>query len=168
MYVPTLSGLLGVNENLPPTKRLGGSIQYQFPIYKTIRMSINYSHVNARFSSGPNRGKRIPFVAANKATVHFSYRFLSRWTLRMEAILLGDRFPEGDVTNQGALLKGYGIVNIALRYKYKHISIIATINNPTNARYNNFAQVVQSGSGVQTFYYPAPRRNFWLSIKVDI
>ncbi len=168
MYVPTISGLLGVNENLPPTKRFGGSAKYQFPIDEKLKMGINYSYVDARFSSGSNRGKRIPFVAANKGTISLDYYFLPRWTLRAETVLLGDQFPDGDVTNQGALLQGYAVVNVVLRYKYKYISVVATVNNVTNERYNNFAQVVPLGSSIETFYYPAPTRNVWLSINFEM
>ena len=168
MYVPTLSGLFGDNENLPPTWRFGGSAKYEISIDEKWKIGVNYSYVDARFRSGPNHGKQIPFVAANKSTIHVNYHFLPHWYFQVETILLGSQFPDGDVDSQGAKLMGYGVANVSLRYQYKAISIIATVNNITNVRYNNFAQVVQSGPVTQTFYYPAPTRNFWLSVSFEM
>lgn len=168
MFVPDRAGIFGTNQNLPPTQRPGGTIHIRLPLMTKWQFGGDYTFINARFSSGPNTGKRIPFVALSKATFHSDYHFTPYCNLHAEAIIFGNRFPGGDVTNQGIIVDGYTVFNLSFNYQYKYISFKLTINNITNIKYNNYGQVLGPVNALQTFFYPAPERNFWASLTLKI
>src|SRR3990167_775656 len=167
MFVPSRSGLFGTNQNLPPTERLGTTAYVSYPITSRWRMGMDYTFINARFSSGFNQGKRIPFVALNKGRWQTDYRTTQHSNLHTEVIIVGNRFPGGDITNQGTLVPGYAVLNMSFNYRWKHLLATLTVNNITNTKYINYAEVLQTPT-LQTFYYPAAGRNFWIRLSFDI
>ena len=102
-------------------------------------------------------------MALNKGRISSDYRWRERWNIHIEAIIVGNRFPGGDITNQGTLISGYTEYNMSVGYQWKYVTLRAAINNITNVPYINYAEVLGPTQNLETFYYPAPGRNFWIS-----
>lgn len=67
-------GMFGANINLDPTKREGIEIEGSMRLNSAFEVTAVLQHVNAKFSAGPNDGKRVPLVPRNTATVRLNWQ----------------------------------------------------------------------------------------------
>jgi iron complex outermembrane receptor protein len=155
----------GTNRNLPPTTRTGFSINEKYVITPDIMLNGQYHYVNARFSSGVNVGKQIPLVAENIFHFGIDYHFLENWNFFSEAIYTGSQFPSNDDANVSHKIGGYTIYNFNLHYQFQHFSASFRLNNLTNKFYNLYT-VYTPTTNTESFY-PAPGRNFFLTLKYE-
>ncbi|MEM1243792.1 MAG: TonB-dependent receptor [Pseudomonadota bacterium] len=153
----TAAAPFGANRNLPPTRRYGLSFDNKLSLTQQLAFITQYSYIDAKFRSGPNRGKRIPFVARNNITLKLLYHFLPNWHLYVETLLLGKRQPSGDDANIARPIPWLALLNLNLRFQRKCFFATFRINNLLNRRYNSFVTFVPDIK--QNFFYPAPRLN---------
>ncbi len=153
----------GTNRNLPPTERFGFSLSEKYNITDKISLGTQYNYVNARFQSGVNAGKRIPLVSENILHLGVGYEFLDDWNIYTESIYTGSQFPANDDANVSQKIGGYTIFNVHLRYQYENFSASFRLNNLTNKFYNYYT--VFTPSTFSESFYPAPGRNFLLTLK---
>lgn len=152
----------GSNRNLPPTVRKGFSLSEQINVNEKIAVSGQYNFVNARFQSGVNSGNRIPLVSEMTGHAGVNVKLREFWNLYTEAVYTGNQYAANDDANAFGQLGGYTTYNINLRYTFKNFSASIRLNNIFN-KYYYFYSVVQPGMG--EFFYPAPARNFLLTVK---
>lgn len=168
IFIPSFNNTnLGSNQNLPQTRRRGMTLSGYVKPISDWRLAAEYDHLNAVFSAGPNRGKRIAFVANNTARLSSDYQVNPRWHIYTEALYTGDRYPAGDQANQSQVLGSFAVYNASVRYRRKRLSIIFRINNIANKHYDSYALVAMR-NGLQTFFYPANTRNYWVSVSYVI
>ncbi len=148
------------NRNLDPTRRRGILLDGVYHVTSHWQVNADYSYVDGKFSSGPNAGKRIPLVARNSARVATGYHFFSHWYAYVEAIVNGNHYGSGDDSNQGRLLGGYTVYNANLAYQYRGWRFSGRMNNITGKQY--YAYYIFPNA-----YYPAPERNFLLTLSYD-
>jgi iron complex outermembrane recepter protein len=155
----------GSNQNLAPTVRRGMTASEKYQVTDTLALSGQYNYVNARFSSGLYSGNRIPLVAENIFHGGVDYHFLPHWNLFSEAIYTGSQFAANDNANTAGHIGGYTLFNMNLRFNYQQFSAAFHVNNIFNKNYY-FYTVFQPFMN-SVFYYPAPGRNFLLTLKYD-
>ncbi len=155
----------GTNRNLPPTERIGFSINEKYEISNSVALTGQYHYVNAKFSSGINKGKQIPSVAENIFHVGLDYHFLEDWNLFNEAIYTGSQYPANDDANVSQKIGGYIVYNVNLHYQLQQFSASFRINNLFNKFYNLYT-VYTPSTNTDTFY-PAPGRNFYFTMKYE-
>lgn len=153
----------GTNRNLAPTVRHGFSVSENYQVTENIALSGQYNFVNARFQSGQNTGKRIPLVSENIFHAGANLKMNAHWNLFTEAIFTGNQYAANDNANIAGRTGGYTTYNFNLRYQFKQFSAAFRVNNIFN-KYYYFYTVFQPSMN-QEFFYPAPGRNFLLTLK---
>jgi len=115
MFVPFIdNNYFGYNENLAPTKRNGAELNLNYNITQKWKLNGGYSYINARFSSGDDKGKQIPFVAQNQFYLATYYYFTKNWYSMLDATYIGSRYPASDTENVGDKLNGYTLLNLVI------------------------------------------------------
>lgn len=164
---------LPANTNLDPTRRVGVILAGGIQASDRLRLSGDYSYIDARVVEGPLDGNRVPFVARHNLRFATEYNVTARWRLYGEVQAISDRVFSGDFDRQLDTLPGYTVVNLKTDYRYDNWTFEARINNVLDKEYSDFgaratifppptftAQAVES-------FFPAPERNFWLSVRYD-
>jgi iron complex outermembrane receptor protein len=161
-----LTGPFGQNVNLEPTRRTGIILDFAVTPADSITVGAKYTFTDAEFENTVGAGDRVPLVAEHQLQLSAIYRFLSHWSLYAEALLVSDRVASGDIRNEFAFLAGYGTGNMNLRYDNGHWNINARINNILDKEYSESAGAgFNPGTGnMETGFYPAPERNFMLTL----
>ena len=165
-FDPT-AGIFGANVNLDSTERTGAIFEADFSPLDQLEIGAQYTFTNAEFTHGPFSGNRIPFVAEHQFHLNATWQFLQDWSLFGEIFLISNRIAIGDIAGNYPHLPGYGIGNLNLRFDNGHLSLSAKLNNILNKKYSSSAATgfnENIGFAVDTGYYPAPERNFMLTI----
>lgn len=152
----------GSNQNLPPTYRRGTSIELRFSPANKWRFDTQINLLDARFKSGTYAGNRIPLVSEFIARAGVLYRFKPDWQLYLEGIFTGNEYAANDNANISGIQGGYIIYNFNLRYQHDNLGLGFHANNLLNQYYYLYT-VYQSGMNTE-FFYPAPTRNFIITI----
>lgn len=155
----------GSNRNLSPTIRHGATLSGKYNITQTFNIDAQYNYVNARFQNGIHDGNRIPLVSENIVRSGIDYRFKENWSVYTEAIFTGSQYAANDDANHRGKVGGYTIYNFNLRYAFKCMNAALRVNNLFNKQYY-FYTVFQPGAH-QDFFYPAPERNFTLTLNIN-
>ncbi len=162
----TLQTPFGANRNLAPTQRQGFSLSEKYDFNSQLSLNGQYNFVNARFQSGINSGNRIPLVAENLLRAGVNYQFLSHWNIYTEAQYTGNQYTANDDANIAGKMGGYTTYNTSLRFSYKSLSASLRLNNIFN-KYYYFYTVFNPTMNSQSFY-PAPGRNYMLTLKYEM
>ncbi|OGT30649.1 MAG: hypothetical protein A3E87_06720 [Gammaproteobacteria bacterium RIFCSPHIGHO2_12_FULL_35_23] len=166
--IPNSSTTFAENQNLPPTTRTGFSLDGNYQLFKPLTLNLIYRYVNAYFSSGPDKGNRIPFVANNNVAVNVIYSFKKNLTFMLGAIYLGNKPFANDPEARSSLLGGYTLYNANVRYQHHKLIVNLQLNNITNKYYYAYAFDMYNGNQTSSYYYPAPGRNFMLNIALEL
>lgn len=156
----------GANRNLSPTHRLGANLALDFPINAIITLGAEYSYVDARFDSGQNKHKKIPFVASNILHLSTTLHFAHHWTAYSELLFTGQRFASGDESNTHPIVPALTVVNANIGYTRDRYEINCRWNNIFNEHYNS--NVVYEAFGNQEYFYPAAGTNVMLTATVKL
>ena len=155
----------GANTNLDPTELNGLIFEASASIFDSLILRGQYSYVDAVFDKGSNAGNLIPFVAEHQASVRLDYEIFNGFNFFTEVLATGERVASGDYANSGARLSGYTVANLSANYDYKGINLSARLNNLLDKEYSDAAATAFNPfPTVETGFYPAPERNFFLSI----
>lgn len=153
----------GANRNLDPTVRVGLSFSEKFHLTDLVTLDGQYNYVDAKFQSGPNAGNRIPLVSKYIFRGGVNYKIDTHWNFYSETIYTGNQYAANNDANIDGPIAGYMIYNFNLRYQFNQFSAAFRVNNIFDKDYN-FYSVFQTFNQTETFY-PAPRRNFLMTVK---
>ena len=165
-FDPT-AGFFGANINFDPTERIGSIVEINFVPLEQLDIGVQYTYTHAEFDGGPFSGKRIPFVAEHQFHLNSTWRFQPDWSLFGEVFIISDRVAIGDMGGEYPHLPGYGIGNMNLRYDNDNLSLSAKVSNILDREYSNSAAIGLNeniGFALDTGFYPAPERNFMITI----
>jgi iron complex outermembrane receptor protein len=149
----------GANVNLDATLRVGFNVEGSWAVNQALRLSGAFSYTDAEFDSGGLEGNKVPFVAEAVARLSAEYQMSDSLSAYAETQSVSDRYLIGDNENVFPQLGGYTVLNLALRYLYRNLTLAARLNNVTGKEYVDTAS---PGS-----FFPAPERNFWISARLD-
>ncbi len=166
--IPNSKTTFAENQNLKPTTRTGFSLNTSYQLLKPLTVQGIYRYVNAKFSSGPDKGNRIPFVAENTLTVNLIYNFLAHWSATFESDYIGSRTYANDPEQRDSLLGGYTLFNVNLSYQWHWLTANLKINNLSNKHYFNYAFSMYNGLATTNYYYPAAGRSVLLSVAIKL
>ena len=169
LFVPSINNpLAGYNQNLAPTRRTGLILSDDHKLTEDWDVSLNDQLVNAKFNSGLYKNNRIPFVAEHTFQLSSNYRFLTHWQLYADVLYLGNRYPSNDLSNT-IRLGGYSIYNANISYQIKSYTIALRCNNLLNKVYSAYSLVAYDSvsKNLIPYFYPAPDRNFSLTVSAD-
>ncbi len=152
------------NRNLDPTRRRGIITSFMYAPIPALTLHADYAFVSALYRRGPFKGNRIPFVAQNVWRIAGDYYFNPHWSLFLAALFTGSRYASEDDANVGPLFGGFTIYNLSLNYHYKQLNVAFHVNNITGKEYYDY---ILFPSGFGPFFYPAPERNFLLTVTYE-
>jgi len=170
------AGLFGAaaNINIPATRRDGLIVAGAYRVSDRLRLSGDYSFIDAAVTEGPQRGNRVPFVSKHGLRLAIEFDVNQRWRLFTEAHAVSDRVFSGDFDQVlGSRLPGYTVVNLKTDYRHRNWTFEARLNNVLDKEYSDF------GARATIFpppafaavnlpsFFPAPERNFWLGAKLE-
>jgi len=161
-----LIGPFGQNVNLDPTRRTGLIFEVSVTPVDQLTVDAQYTYTDAVFENTAGAGARVPLVAEHQLHFSVTYRTAPHWSIYGEALLISDRVAGGDIANNFASLPGHGVGNLNLRYDDGAWNFSARINNILDRKYSDNAGIgFNPGSGnTETGFYPAPERNFILTL----
>lgn len=148
------------NINLDDTRRNGATTQLELRFTDSLRLGAQVALVDAKFTSGPNNGKRIPFVARDTETLDLTWTTPWRIDASLEQQRLGRRYPSGDYMNAAAQQPSLYLGNLALSWRGKGLQAAVRVNNLFDKRYNTYSTQTWSG----TAYVPAAERHLLVSV----
>ncbi len=169
LFVPDVTNnFFGTNQNLPPTKRLGAILSFTYQLTNKIKIAGSYNLVKATFREGIFAGNQIPLVAENSWRLSSIFELSDHWQALLETYYIGQRFPGTDFQNFTKKLPAYQIINTAITYHWKNMSLTFRVNNLANKKYINYATVVYRNNQPLTFVYPTTGRNYMLTLTWNI
>ena len=161
VYDP-MAGNFGLNINLPSSKRLGWQLDYNLQ-QKGFWWDISIASIDATFSSGNFKDKKVPFVANYNLTTALNHNWYSKWQGRIEWFFIGERFAAGDYGNIAPKVASHAVLNYNLRYQLNDNTLIALrLNNLLAERYQAY-----QGYALDSYYYPAKERNWNITLTVN-
>ena len=157
-----------MNVNLDSTSRKGVFLEARTAINQDVELGIDYHYVNARLDSGPSSGNRVPLVANHSATLSLDYTPIHAMNLHGEIKYVGDQVLGGDFSNAFPELDDFTVVNLSGEYRLNGWRIGAKVNNLFDKQYSETgATGYTAGWALADAYFPAPERNFWLTLGYD-
>lgn len=152
------------NENYPKTRHEGVEFAFNSGFFKHIGVFGSYTFTNAFFRGGGFDKKKIPMVAPHKGSMGFRFFLSDSWKLNVQMNYTDKRFFINDQANNFSPANGYFTTDTNIFYKYKDLEATLGVNNLFDKQYSEF--VVYSIIYGQKAYYPSPRRNFYLKLKI--
>lgn len=164
-FDPTQTPLqpFGTNRNLDLTTRQGMTFSGSVPLTALLMANGQYNYVDARFRRGIYAGNRIPLIAEHNLRGGLYYQLTSFLHIYSEAVYTGNQYADNDNANIAGKMGGYMVYNFNLGFQRKHMSAAFRINNIFNRGY--YFYTVYNTSLQNESFYPAPERNFTLSLQ---
>ena len=159
------------NLNLSQTTRRGLILEAFNDWSDQFKSSLSLTLLNAEITDGAFDGKQLPLVPEKTLRLDASYQFSSSVLFSMELIAVDEQTLAGDFNNLLAKMPAYHVVNSNLAYHYKSWKLAVRVNNVLNEQYSESGSQYTEYDAV-TFtpthsaaYFPAPERNYWLTVK---
>jgi iron complex outermembrane receptor protein len=157
------AGFFGANINLEHSRRDGLSTELRWAVLDNVVLRASAAHVDAEVRAGNFKGKQVPFVAEQNASVGIDWKIGALFTVYADAQYTGRRFRSGDDPNIVGELGGHTIYNTGVRAQLDQWYVTLRVNNVTQKEYEGFSGVFISGFGNFEYAYPAAERQTWLS-----
>jgi iron complex outermembrane receptor protein len=157
------------NTNLPPSRRRGLELEAQQPVGKTLRVTGNYTYLDAEFQEGTLQsvviaGKTVPLVPRHKANAGAAWDFAPRTRLSALLTYVGSQYMDNDQGNTGVKIPAYTVADLKLTWEDRGWRVAAGVNNLFGEKYYNYA--VRSFNPLtpdRYNAYPLPERNFTMT-----
>ena len=157
-----------LNTNLGDTRRRGIMVEGYYALNDSLDFNLQYSYIDTGVTSGKFNGANLTFIPDHSASLTARYRYNEQLSGFLEIHGISDRVFGGDFSNSYAKLPGYVIANLNLAYQLRDFRIAMRVNNLFDKKYSDSGSIGSDFRQV-TFpqvptYFPAPERNFLLSI----
>jgi iron complex outermembrane receptor protein len=158
-----------VNTNLDETRRKGASLDLQWQATDNLSLDGSLTYTDPEITDGPFKGNRIPMVASRSGKLSGLWQFTQLWELFLEGVFSSERVVSGDFNNNLEPLPGYGVLNMGSHFRSGPWHASLRIDNLLDKQYANSAAAgYDSASSQRGGYFPAPERNFWLTLNYMI
>lgn len=155
------------NENVDPTQRNGILVHSVFSPINKLQLSTNLSLLDAKFTEGIYKNKKIPFVADKTLHLSATYLLPKNLELFIEGIYVSERYLANDFANSEKPLGGFTTYNLGLNYKKTKYTLSLRVNNLTNKEFYSYAATSFANNSVTTAYYPAAGINALLNLRYE-
>lgn len=157
-----------LNTNIGNTRRRGVMVEGRYALNDALDFNLQYSYIDAEVTSGSFDGSSLTFIPDHSATLTTRYRYNERLSGYLEIYGISDRVFGGDFSNSFSKLPGYIIANMNVAYRIKDFKVSLRVNNLLDKKYSDSGSIGYdfrqlTWPQVPT-YFPAPERNFLLSV----
>ncbi|MET0121519.1 MAG: TonB-dependent receptor [Candidatus Thiodiazotropha sp. 6PLUC9] len=154
-----------VNTNLDETRRVGATLEGRWQTTPTLSFNGSLSYTDPKITDGPFKGNLIPMVASRTAKAGSYWQLASQWDVFAEALFSSKRVVGGDFNNNLKKLPGYGVLNSGANFRSGSWHASLRVDNLLDKQYANAAASGYDTSFNQRVgYFPAPERNYWLTV----
>ncbi|MEZ8102786.1 TonB-dependent receptor [Vibrio bivalvicida] len=153
---PIGGAFTGANVNADKSERNGVSVSGDVYVTEDVLLGLEYSLIDAEFTAGQYKGKKLPWVARNSGRAFATYDISYNWQLFVEGVYTGTRFKDDDKANSLDKLPAYWLGNIAVNFTQDVWSASLRIDNALDEKYP--ANVNKWGA-----YYPGDGRKVMLT-----
>ena len=156
------------NENLDKTRHQGIEFSTSYSVGRVTNLSLNYTYLNAIFTSGDKNGKRLPSVPDQKALLSVEFLLPYDFSIATDARYTGKAYLVGDYDNNEDKISDYTLVDLVFRYKPQNRSRFNAFAGFENLFNEKYSTIGVDGLGFSpNTYYPSPERTlkFGLSFK---
>jgi iron complex outermembrane receptor protein len=166
-YSPTFT-----NINLPPTRRKGIELDWSAPVSSGVSVFANIAAVDAKFRDGQLggvnlKGKSIPLVPREKASLGASWAFLENSRLNAVITHVGKQRYDNDQANTfPTLMPGYETVDLKLSHKMRDVTLRASINNLFDRNYYSYG--IRNAAGTSFNAYPQAGRTVLVAMEFSM
>ena len=155
------------NMNIEQTERRGLLLETSHSLSNSLRMDVSLTLLDAEITDGPFAGNRMPLVPEQSLRVDLSYQQNDQLSYNFELLALDEQVFGGDFNNELEKLSAYTVANVHLGYRAKQWQLSLRINNLMDEKY---AENGSLWTDYDTFtnypsFFPAPERNYWLTMK---
>lgn len=144
------------NENLDKTKNQGVELNFINKLNDKSNISLNYTYVDAKFTEGIYKDKKIPLVPSHKVLIKGEIFLRYGLSLSADIVYTSKSYLGGDNDNNNEKLSDYTLFNLFFNYKAKG----KKLNYNTFLGIENIFDKKYSSTGYEWAYYPSPARNF--------
>jgi len=155
-------GFFGANNNLDDTERNGITLSFDWNPADNLSFSSRFDYIDSEFTEGAFKGKSIPFVSRQLATLGVTMAPRAGLTLFLGAQYAGSRYADGDFGNTKGLQGGYTVVNSNIRWVNNKWTLSLRADNITDKRYSEYTSL--RWDEVKT-YYPSPERRYHIHLR---
>ncbi len=162
---PTGAFFQGANVNADRSTRDGIKFSVEQNISHKFSMNLNANWIDARFTSGFNKGHIIPGVSKKTAHINLTCFVSDDQQLTLEYLFTGHRKQQGDNRNVFSEIKSYALFNLSYYQRLKDKLFNQPLNNwEVSARINNLLNKKYHGFALFNGFYPAAERNISISL----
>lgn len=156
-----------INTNIGDTRRRGISLNASWIASNRLTLDAVFNFVDSGIVSGPLAGLSIPFVARVTASVNAAYRFTDNLQGSLSVHGISRRTANGDFFADNSPLAGHVVSDFYLAWTRGPVTVGMKVNNLLDKHYSDNAQIgFRAPLFVpETAYFPAPGRNFLLSLQ---
>ncbi|MGH8853463.1 MAG: TonB-dependent receptor family protein [Telluria sp.] len=159
-YDPTIGW--GANTNLAPTRRQGAEIEGKLAFAQAWRLTGQWQHVNAEFTSGPNAGREMVLVPKNVVSARLAWAPAGSHSADIGAQWVDRQRYGSDFTNRcSTRIPSYTTFDARYAYRIKGWEAAVTALNLADRQY--YSQAFGCRSGI----YPSDGRQLKLSLRYD-
>ena len=156
-YDPTVFS----NINLDPTRRTGIEVNGQMALANNLTLNGSLQTVDAKFSEGPNAGKKIPLVSKNSAALRLDWQVDARQRVGVGAQYLGKaRFGNDNANACTRMIPASTLLDARYSWKLDRVEVSLAADNLTDRK--SYSQAFNCVTGG---IYPDPGRIIRASVK---
>ncbi|QBF82069.1 TonB-dependent receptor [Shewanella maritima] len=149
----------GANVNAEASRRYGVHAKYEVSFAKAWLWGIEYNYIDAEFTEGVNKGKKLSWVAEHSGRSFINYDITDNLQTFLEASYTGDRFMQGDNANVGNKIDSYLLTNLAVNYNRGDWKASLRVDNLFDKQYVSSGYFSTWGNG----YYSGTGREIRLT-----
>jgi iron complex outermembrane receptor protein len=169
----------GINTNLPPTRRRGLELEGKLAVGKSVDLSVQYAHTQARFRSGTFTGfdgdlgfapftvdlagKDVPLVPKDRLSLNLGWQATAATRLAFNVIYVSPQRYDNDQANNFRRMPSYTVADVKVSHDIGAWRLAAGINNLFDKAYYTYAVANISATPSRFNAYPEDRRNAYVS-----
>jgi outer membrane receptor protein involved in Fe transport len=128
----------------------------------------NYTYEKARFEKAPYKHNDIPAVPKHKGNLGIRiHDAVSGLIFSAHYNFVSSSYAISDQDNEHEKLDKYYTVDARLAYEWDWLRGFIGVNNLTNKEYSEYAVIGGFPPDLDTYYYPAPERNWVAGLTIS-
>ncbi len=156
-------GTFGANVNFDATLRHGIELEMLQQLSRDWEVHFNAASLQAKFTQGPNDGKRVALTPRYTASAGVDWKVLPGHKLGALVNTVSSRSPDFGNT---CTMPAYTLGSLRYAFSTEQVELGLGVNNVTDKKY--YTQAYGCASGVPTSIYPEAGRTVTLSVRVSL
>lgn len=150
------------NVNFDWTRRRGAQTEISWKPYDAWLFKLSYSYVDAQFTNGAYKGKQLPLVPHDIASLLSTWDSGAWGRYSAQIRFVGERAYDGDLANKAGMASGYTTLDLQAAWNIRAWRVTFKVLNALDQHYA--PDTVFSANQNKFGYYPADGRAMFVSL----